>query len=125
MTSLTPSRADANRQQNAVNLIARHLADRPAKHIRRRILDNVTVWLVESQSKPGTVYTVTLTADGWPANTCDCEDCRTRHMECKHIRAALALAQPAQPSPSPVTPAIRWTSEERKGRRRSEPVEEI
>ena len=126
MTSLTPSRADANRQQNAVNLIARHLADRPAKHIRRRILDNVTVWLVESQSKPGTVYTVTLTADGWPANTCDCEDCRTRHMECKHIRAALALAQPAQPAPAAPTPApIAWTSDSRRNRKRTEWEEEI
>ena len=35
-------------------------------------------------------------------------------------RAALALAQPA-----PVAPAIKWTSDERKSRRRSEPVEEI
>ena len=128
MQSVTPTAAERNRQQNAVNLIARHLSDRPARHIVRRVLGELVVWKVESQSKPGTIYDVTLTADGWPSDSCSCEDCRVRHMECKHIRAALALAQPAQPAPAPVAPAapaIRWTSEERKGRRRSEPVEEL
>lgn len=117
----TTSRADANRQANAVNLVARHMADRPGRHITRRILGDLAVWRVESQTEAGKVYTITLAVDGWPADTCDCEDCRSRHMQCKHIRAALALAMPAQ---APVAP-LRWTSEERKGRRRTEREEEL
>ena len=126
MQSVTPNRADANRQQNAVNLVARHLADRPAKHIIRRVLGELVVWKVESQTRPGVTYSVTLMSDGWEANTCSCEDCTYRHMECKHIKAALALAQPAQPvTPAPAPSSIRWTSDDRRNRRRSEPVEEI
>ena len=120
MTTPVQSRADANRQTNAVNLVARHLADRPAHHITRRVMGEAVVWRVESQTEAGKVYTVTLTADGWPADTCDCEDCCYRHMECKHIRAAQALARPAQ-----VAQALRWTSEERKSRKRTEPTEEV
>ena len=127
MTSVITTRADANRQTNAVNLVARHLADRPARHIRRRVLGDLAVWLVESQTRPGVTYTVTLTADGWEANTCSSEDHSYRHQECKHLKAALALAQPAQPSaPVAPTPApIAWTSDARKARRRTEPTEEI
>ena len=126
MQSVTPTAAERNRQQNAVNLIARHLSDRPARHIVRRVLGELVVWKVESQSKPGTIYDVTLTADGWPSDSCSCEDCRVRHMECKHIRAALALAQPAQPAPAAPTPApIAWTSDSRRNRKRTEWEEEI
>ena len=124
MQSVTPTLAERNRQQNAVNLVARHLADRPARHIVRRVLGELVVWKVESQSKPGTIYDVTLERDGWPSDSCSCEDCRVRHMECKHIKAALALAL-AQPQPAPAAP-IAWTSDTRKARRgRTELQEEI
>ena len=126
MQSVTPTAAERNRQQNAVNLVARHLADRPARHIVRRVLGELVVWKVESQSKPGTIYDVTLERDGWPSDSCSCEDCRVRHQECKHIRAALALAQPAQPAPAAPTPApIAWTSDSRRNRKRTEWEEEI
>lgn len=129
MTSVITTRADANRQTNAVNLVARHLAERAGRHIRRRVLGDLAVWLVESQTTPGTIYTVTLTADGWPADTCSCEDHAYRHQECKHLKAALALAQPAQPAPvaptAPTPAPIAWTSDARKARRRTEMEEEI
>ena len=122
---LNTTQAAANRQANATNLVARHLADRPARHITRRYVGTMWVWKVESQTRPGVTYTVTLTADGWPADTCSCEDCTYRHQECKHIKAALALAAPAQAvTPTPEA-AIKWTSEERRARRRTEPQEEI
>jgi hypothetical protein len=82
-------------------------------------MGELVVWLVESQTTVGVVYNVTLAADGWPVDSCDCEDCRTRHMTCKHIRAAQALAQPAQPQ------AIKWTSDSRKANKRTEIEEEI
>ena len=125
MQSVTPTAADRNRQTNAVNLVARHLADRPARHIRRRVLGEMVVWLVESQTRPGTVYTVTLTADGWPADTCDCEDCTYRHQECKHVRAAAALAQPTQAPEAPTPAPIAWTSDTRRNRKRTELEEEV
>lgn len=120
MQSVPASLAERNRQQNAVNLVARHLSDRPGRHIIRRVMGELVVWLVESQTRPGVTYTVTLMSDGWEADTCSCEDCTYRHQECKHVRAALALAQPA-----PVAPAIKWTSDTRKASRRTEREEEI
>ena len=43
MQSVTPTAAERNRQQNAVNLVARHLSDRPARHIVRRVLGELVV----------------------------------------------------------------------------------
>ena len=101
MTSVVASTADRNRQENAVNLVARHLAERSAKHITaRRLASGLLVWSVESQTRPGTVYTVTRVADGWPADTCSCEDHTYRHMTCKHMRAVDQVSAPA-PAPAP------------------------
>ena len=125
MQSVTPTLAERNRQQNAVNLVARHLSDRPGRHIVRRVLGELVVWLVESQTDAHEVYTVTLERDGWPATTCSCPDHVYRHQTCKHIEAVALLSQPAQPAPVADAPAIKWTADERKGRRRTEPVEEI
>ena len=122
MQSVTPTAAERNRQQNAVNLVARHLSDRPARHIVRRVLGELVVWLVESQTRPGVTYTVTLTADGWPADTCDCEDAAYRHQVCKHQRAVEALAQPAPAAPTPAP--IKWTGDERRARKQRTELEE-
>ena len=111
MTSLTPTVAERNRQENAVNLAARHLSERNARHITARQAGGLLVWQVESQTEPGKVYTVTRERDGWPADTCSCADATYRHMRCKHQRAVdlLTGATPApepQPEPTP-TPARR------------------
>ena len=120
MQSVPATRADANRQQNAVNLAARHLAARQEKHIHARMVDGKLVWLVESQTRPGLYRTVTRAADGWPVDSCDCEDAAYRHQTCKHRRAVDLI------SPVPTdAPAPRWTSEERKTRKRTEWEEEI
>ena len=117
------------RQQNALSLAVRHLAARGEKHIHARQVDGKLVWLVESQTQSGKYYTVTRAADGWPVDSCSCEDACYRHQVCKHQKAVALLTQPAQPAaPAPVSPTpapIRWTSEERKGRRRSEPMDEL
>lgn len=101
MTTISPSLAERNRDAAAVNLAARHLADRPGRHITARIIEGgLAVWDVESQTQPGTRYTVTRTADGWPADTCSCEDHLWRHMRCKHQRAVDALMGDGTPAPS-------------------------
>ena len=95
MTTITPSLAERNRAAAAVNLAARHLADRPGRHITARIIEGgLLVWKVESQTEPGKVHTVTREADGWPADTCDCEDHLWRHQRCKHQRAVDILIIP-------------------------------
>ena len=101
MASLHPSVADRNRTEAAVNLAARHLAERGAKHVKARQAGGLLVWSVESQTRPGVVYTVTREADGWPADTCSCEDHAYRHMTCKHQRAVDLLAPVAQVDPAP------------------------
>ena len=122
MQSVTPTAAERNRTQNAVNLIARHMSDRPGKHITARQVAGRLVWKVESQTRADVTYTVTLTADGWEADTCSCEDSCYRHLECKHLKAVKALVQPAQPAaPAPIA----WTSDTRKASRRTEREEEI
>lgn len=99
MASVAPSLAERNRDANAVNLTARHLSERKAKHITARALPNgLAVWDVESQTQPGVRYTVTRIADNWPADTCSCEDATYRHMRCKHIRAVDMLAPVPTPS---------------------------
>ena len=101
MTTISPSLAERNRDAAAVNLAARHLADRPGRHITARIIEGgLAVWDVESQTQPGTRYTVTREADGWPADTCSCEDHVWRHMRCKHQRAVDALMGDGTPAPS-------------------------
>lgn len=104
MTSLTPTVAERNRQENAVNLAARHLAERNERHITARQAGGLLVWTVESQTRPGVAYTVTRAADGWPADTCSCEDACYRHMTCKHQRAVdLLTGATSAPTPAPVT----------------------
>lgn len=128
MTSLTLTLAERNRQTAATNLVVRHLVDRSAKHIHARQVDGKLAWLVESQTKPGKYYTVTLAAD-WGVDSCDCEDCAYRRRECKHIKAARALAAPVTPpapTPEPVAefkPAGGWLSERKT--RRDEWSEEV
>ena len=101
MTSLVSSTAERNRQAAAVNLAARHLAERAARHITaRRLANGLLVWTVESQTRPGTLYTVTRRADGWEADTCSCEDHAYRHQHCKHQRAVDLVNAPA-PAPTP------------------------
>lgn len=107
MTTITPTRADANRNANATNLVARHLAERKAKHITARQVGGRLVWTVESQTRPGVTYTVTRECDGWEADTCSCEDSAYRHLVCKHRRAVALLAPVAQAAPSPVPPTRR------------------
>lgn len=97
MTSLSPSRADDNRAAAAVNLAARHLSERKAKHVKAKQTGGLLVWQVESQTEPGKVYTVTRLVDGWPADTCSCADCAYRHLRCKHQRAVDLLAPPPAP----------------------------
>lgn len=101
MTSLSPSLAERNRDAAAVNLAARHLGERRGHHITARIIEGgLVVWDVESQTEPGKSYTVTREADGWPADTCSCEDHLWRHMRCKHQRAVDLLTTPAPAAPS-------------------------
>jgi len=105
MQSVTPSTAERNRQENAVNLAARHLSERNARHITARQAGGLLVWQVESQTEPGKTYTVTREVDGWPCNTCSCPDHVYRHQVCKHQRAVdlLAPAPAPAPTPAPVT----------------------
>ena len=110
MTSLTPTVAERNRQENAVNLAARHLAERNERHITARQAGGLLVWTVESQTRPGVTYTVTREADGWPADTCSCEDATYRHMRCKHIRAVSLLVDPTpatDPTPTQAPRRVR------------------
>lgn len=111
MTSLVTSIAERNRQTNAVNLTARHLAERQAKHVTaRRLADGLLVWSVASQTRPGVVHTVTRICDGWPADSCSCEDSVNRHMECKHRRAVSLLSPPPEPAEE-WQPAGGWLSD--------------
>lgn len=121
MTSLHPSTADANRDANAVNLAARHLSERTAKHVKAKQVGGRLVWHVESQTEPGKVYTVTRLADGWEADTCSCEDAAYRHMVCKHQRLIGLLAPAPKPAPVGITadsvavvtrrPRVEWQEE--------------
>lgn len=111
MTSLTPSVADSNRNASAVNLAARHLSERKAKHITARQVAGRLVWQVESQTEPGKVYTVTRLADGWEADTCSCEDATYRHMTCKHQRAVNLLSPAPAPVPMPGPARTEWEEE--------------
>ena len=128
MTSVTPSTAERNRDTNAVNLAARHLSERNARHITARQAGGLLVWTVESQTEPGKVYTVTREADGWPADTCSCEDACYRHMRCKHMRAvdllAPAPAPAPAPTPAPVAPAAPVTTPTQAPRRVRRPYRE-
>lgn len=121
MASLHPSVADRNRAEAAVNLAARHLAERGAKHVKARQVAGRLVWSVESQTRPGVAYTVTRLADGWEADTCSCEDHAYRHMTCKHQRAVDLLLTPA-PAPIGITPDPVAVIARRP---RTEPVEEV
>ena len=112
------------RQQNALSLAVRHLAARGEKHIHARQVDGKLVWLVESQTQSGKYYTVTRAADGWAFDCCDCEDAAYRHQTCKHHRAVDLIFPVPTDAPAPAAP-IAWTSDTRRNRRRSEPVEEI
>ena len=114
MTSLSPTRADDNRAAAAVNLAARHLAERGAKHVKARQTGGLLVWQVESQTEPGKVYTVTRLVDGWPADTCSCEDHAYRHQTCKHQRAVDLISPVSAPAPVPPTrrPVVRTEWEE-------------
>ena len=125
MTSLTPTVAERNRQENAVNLAARHLAERNERHITARQAGGLLVWTVESQTRPGVAYTVTRAADGWAFDCCDCEDACYRHQECKHQKAVALLTQPAQPAaPAPAPSSIKWTADERRARKQRTELEE-
>src|SRR5689334_23225069 len=106
------SLAERNRNTNAVNLAARHLADRSAKHITARQAGGLLVWTVESQTHPGTSYTVTRVADGWPADTCSCEDHAYRHMSCKHQKAVDLLNTPV----AEFTPVGGFLSQQKRAR---------
>lgn len=100
-TSLTPKQAESNRDNAAVNLAARHLCDRPGRHIVVKVIaTGLPVWQIESQTEPGKVYTITTERDGWPADTCDCPDHLWRHTRCKHLRA-VSLLQGETPAPAP------------------------
>ena len=122
MTSLHPSTADANRDANAVNLAARHLSERAAKHVKAKQVGGRLVWQVESQTEPGKVYVVTRTADGWEADTCSCEDHAYRHQRCKHQRTVDLLAPAPTPAPVGITPDPVAVVTRRP---RVEPVEEV
>ena len=122
MTSLHPSTADANRDANAVNLAARHLSERAAKHVKAKQVGGRLVWQVESQTEPGKVYTVTRLADGWEADTCSCEDAAYRHMVCKHQRLIGLLAPAPKPAPVGITADSVAVITRRP---RVEPVEEV
>ena len=116
------------RQVNGQALAVRHLAARQEKHIHARQVDGKLVWLVESQTQPGRYYTVTRAADGWPVDSCDCQDSAYRHACCKHRRAVdLIFPVPTEaPAPAAPTPApIAWTSDSRRNRKRTEWEEEI
>ena len=124
MTSLTPTVADRNREAAAVNLVARHLAERGAKHITARLAGGLLVWSVESQTEPDKTYTVTREIDGWPADTCSCPDYAYRHMACKHQRAVNLVMSPAPaPAATEWTPRGGWLSDQ--PRRRTAWREEV
>ena len=120
MTTIAPSLADRNRDAAAVNLAARHLSERSAKHITARLIEGgLVVWDVESQTEPGKRYVVTRAADGWPADTCSCEDHLWRHNRCKHQRAVDRLMSAPEPTIADERPA----QAPRKVRR--DPIEEV
>ena len=109
---MNTSPAPNARQAAAVALVEQHLADIKAHKIMRRYVNNRVVWLVNG-------HIVTL-----DPVTCDCGDFQHRHPEggCKHVQAVRLLqGQQAQPA----APAIRWTADERRARRRTETVEEL
>lgn len=112
---LNHTQATDKRQAAAVALVEQHLTDIKAHHILRRYVNNRVVWLVEGTN---TTHVVTL-----DPVTCDCPDFQHRHPEggCKHIAAVKLLSQPA-PAPAP---AIVWTSDTRKAKKRTEREEEI
>lgn len=114
MTTIVPTRADDNRNAAAVNLAARHLSERKARHITARQVAGRLVWHVESQTEPGKVYVVTRLADGWEADTCSCEDHAYRHQTCKHQRAVDLISPVSAPAPVPPTrrPVVRTEWEE-------------
>ena len=46
MTTISPSLAERNRDAAAVNLAARHLADRPGRHIdRKSVVERVCIYV--------------------------------------------------------------------------------
>ena len=103
MTTIVPSLADRNRAEAAVNLAARHLSERDAKHVNARQAGGLLVWHVESQTEPGKWHVVTREADGWPADTCDCPGHLWRHQRCKHQRVIDLLAPVPAPVPLGIT----------------------
>ena len=136
MQSVTPTAAERNRTRDALNMTAAHLSDRAAKLVTRRVVDGMGIWRVKSQTTADETYVVTLAEDGAPVTSCSCPDFRHRGLECKHIKVARTLFGSAQPAeatapaqvaqPVPASPApIVWTSDSRRNRRRTEPVEEL
>ena len=108
MTSVVPSRADANRQAAAVNLVEKHLSARDAHVITARVnASGVNTWLVNG-------HVVTLE----PFATCDCADQANRHPEggCKHIRAARLLAGQAPAPAAEWSPRGGWLSDQKRPR---------
>jgi len=93
MAIITDTIAARNRACSALNLLARHLAERGAKHISAKALPNGRlVWTVQSQTNSDKFYTVVLENDGWESTSCSCEDFAYRHSaECKHIKACRLL----------------------------------
>lgn len=137
MASVDPTRADCNRQTNATNLVAGHLSHRAERRITARVIPGgLIVWDIQSQTRPGVTYTVTRTVDGWPADSCSCEDACYRHEVCKH-RRAVDLIAPAAPAPAPAPTETRSAKDalsdelearfkvERLARRSRDRVEEV
>lgn len=116
MQSIAPTTAERNRSANAAVLIARHLTDRPARHIHAIQVEARLVWKVRSQTVADTVYTVVRQADGWEFDGCDCQDSCYRHAKggCKHLRAVneLAPVAPVQPAPVAKPRKVRYEREE-------------
>ena len=65
---------------------------------------HTTVYTVPSATRPGTVYRVTVFADGML--TCDCPDATYRRRQCKHCRLVIVTkTAPAVVAPTPVRAA--------------------
>ena len=114
---MTNSTQTTDRRQAAAHeIVARHLNDRAARIISARVnASGVNTWQIKGQ---GDTYTVTLQ----PVVTCSCPDHLKRGLPCKHILAVMELAgQPTQDT----APAIVWTSDTRKGQKRTEWQEEV
>jgi len=102
MAIITDTIAARNRACSALNLLARHLAERGAKHISAKALPNGRlVWTVQSQTRADVSYTVVLESDGWESTSCSCEDACYRHQECKHIKAVRLLEGEVMEQPAP------------------------